>query len=85
MTEPRRKRRYRGRRERQREREMMRTKRREEGKHEIYTNIYEFPCSKSCRSNKIQKHMLTGEYREGHFGSMGATEAAEWEREVMSQ
>lgn len=29
--------------------------------------------------------MLTGEYKEGHFGSMGATQAAEWERELMCQ
>ncbi len=29
--------------------------------------------------------MLTGEYKEGHLGSMGATQAAEWERDVMSQ
>lgn len=60
MTEP-----HRKRRDRQREREVERAmmtddKRKEEGKgggerkHEIYTNIYEISCSKSCCSNKIQ-------------------------------
>lgn len=40
------------------------------------------PCSKSCCSNKIQS---AGEYKEGHFGSVGATQAAEWEIELMSR
>lgn len=31
------------------------------------------------------KHVLTGEYKKRHFDSMGATQAAEWEREMMSQ
>lgn len=33
---------------------------------------------------QIRKHVLTGGYEEGHFGSMGATQAAGWERELMS-
>ncbi len=61
MTEAYRKRRERER-EREREKYVMRTedKRKEEGKgwgqreHEIYTNIYEIPCSKSCCLNTIQ-------------------------------
>lgn len=31
------------------------------------------------------KHMLIGEYKEKHFGSMGATQAAEWEREMLCE
>lgn len=53
-------------------------------KHEIYTNIYEIPCNKSCCSNKIQ-NALIGEYKKRHFGSMGATQAAEWEREMINR
>lgn len=29
------------------------------------------------------KHVLTGEYKKRHSGSMDATQAAEWEREMM--
>ena len=31
------------------------------------------------------KHVLIGEYKEEHFGSMGATQAAEWEREMLCE
>lgn len=41
----------------------------------------------SCNNKLIKqyntKHMLIGENNGGHLGSMGATQAAEWEIEVI--
>lgn len=37
--------------------------------------------SKTCCSNKI-RHASAGEYKEGHFGSMGAKQAADERREM---
>lgn len=36
-------------------------------------------------SEQTTKHVLAGEYRGRYFGSMGATQAAEWEREMIHQ
>lgn len=36
-------------------------------------------------SKQTTEHVLAGEYRGRKFGSVDATQAAEWEREMMQQ